>query len=79
MKGRSLAILLLIMAFLIPIYFIYRYLLRVMRPRESAARLFLFLISNLVLIVVYTLLVVGLIVKLFPVYLASNPTSESGT
>jgi hypothetical protein len=38
-----------------------------MRPRESAARLFLFLLTNFILILVYTMFIVGLIVKMFPV------------
>ncbi len=37
-----------------------------MRPRDSAARLFLFLLTNFVLVLVYTMFIVGVIVKLFP-------------
>jgi hypothetical protein len=39
----------------------------VMKPRESVGRLFLFILANFVLIVVYTVLVVGLIIRIFPV------------
>ena len=38
-----------------------------MQPRQSAARLFLFLLTNFVLVLVYTMFIVGLIVKLFPI------------
>jgi hypothetical protein len=40
---------------------------RVMNPRENAGRLFLFILANFVLIIVYTMLVVGIIVRVFPV------------
>lgn len=66
MKLRSLLIFLILLLALIPAYSINRYLQRVMRPRESAARLFLFLIANFVLVIVYTIFLVGLILKLFP-------------
>ena len=51
---------------LIPIYSINRLLQRVMRPRESVGKLFLFFFASFVLVIVYTLLVVGLVVRLFP-------------
>ena len=66
MKWRAILIFLVLLLALIPVYGINRYLQKVMRPRESAARFFLFLIANFVLIVVYTILLVGLILKLFP-------------
>jgi hypothetical protein len=65
MKGRSLLIFLILLLALAPVFFLYGWLQRVMRPRESAARFFLFILTNLVLVVVYTMLLVGLIVKLF--------------
>jgi hypothetical protein len=67
MKLRSLTILVLLLLSLLPAYFIYGYLQRSMRPRQSPARLFLFLLTNFVLVLVYTMFIVGLIVKLFPV------------
>jgi hypothetical protein len=67
MRGRSLLILLVILLALIPLYYLNRWMQRMMRPRESAGRFFLFLFANFVLIVVYTLFVVGLIVRIFPV------------
>jgi hypothetical protein len=66
MRLRAILIFLALLLALIPVYGINRYLQKVMRPRESAARFFLFLIANFVLIVVYTILLVGLILKVFP-------------
>jgi len=68
MKVRSLVILLCLLMALIPAYYINKYLQRSMRPRDSAGRLFLFLLLNLVLVLVYTLLLVGVIVRLFPLH-----------
>jgi hypothetical protein len=67
MKLRSLTILVILLLSLLPAYYISQYLQRTMRPRESAARLFLYLLTNFVLVLVYTMFIVGLIVKLFPV------------
>jgi hypothetical protein len=66
MKLRSLLILLILLFSLLPAYSFNRYLQRVLRPRESAGRLFLFLLANFVFVVVYTILIVGLIIRLFP-------------
>jgi hypothetical protein len=60
-----LLILLVILLALAPLYYLNRWMQRMMRPRESAGRFFLFLFSNFVLIIVYTLFVVGLIVTIF--------------
>ncbi|HEY4061563.1 MAG TPA: hypothetical protein VGM30_06670 [Puia sp.] len=68
MKPHPLLIFLVILLLLVPVYFFYQWLQRVMRPRESAGRLFLFIFSNFVLVIVYTVLVVGLIVRLFPLH-----------
>ena len=67
MRARAVPILLVVLAAMIPLYYVNRWMKRVMRPRENAARLFIFLIANFVLIVVYTMLVVGMIVRIFPV------------
>jgi len=67
MKVRGLIILLVLVLAMVPIYFLNRWLQRVMQPRENAGRFFLFAFVNFVLILVYTLLVVGLIVRIFPV------------
>ena len=58
-------ILVIILLALVPLFYLNRWMQRKMRPRESAAGFFLFLFANFVLIVVYTLFVVGLIVTIF--------------
>ena len=65
MKLRSLLILLALTLAMIPAFYLNRWLQRVLRPRENAGRFFLFLFANFVLIVVYTVLVVGVVVRLF--------------
>ncbi len=65
MKLRSLLILLVLILSMVPVYYLNRWLQRVMRPRENAGRFFLFLFANFVLIIVYTVLVVGVTVRLF--------------
>jgi hypothetical protein len=65
MKLRSLLILLSIALAMIPVYYLNRWLQRVMRPRDSAGRFFLFILANFLLIVVYTVLLVGIAVRLF--------------
>jgi hypothetical protein len=65
MKLRSLLILLIIVIALVPFGYINRWLQRVIRPREAADRFFLFIFANFLLVVVYTVLVVGLVVRLF--------------
>jgi len=67
MKLCSLLILLVLILAIVPIYYVNRWLQGVMRPRESAARFFLFLLASFVMIIVYTMLVVGVIVRIFPV------------
>jgi hypothetical protein len=66
MKLRSICILLVIMLALVPFFYFHRLLQKQVRPRESPARFFLFLFATFLLLVVYTILVVGLIVKIFP-------------
>jgi hypothetical protein len=65
MRLRSLLILLVLILSMAPAYYLNRWLQRVMRPRENAGRFFLFLFANFVLIIVYTVLVVGVVVRLF--------------
>ncbi|HVS96915.1 MAG TPA: hypothetical protein VHE54_10525 [Puia sp.] len=67
MKARSLLILLLLIVSLAPMYYLNRWLQRVVRPRENAGRFFLFLLANFALIIFYTVLLVGLVVRIFPV------------
>jgi hypothetical protein len=65
MKLRSLLIFLALILAMVPTFYLNRWLQRVLRPRENAGRFFLFLFANFVLIVVYTVLVVGVVVRLF--------------
>ena len=66
MKLRSLLILLIIALALIPVYYFNRWLQRVLQPKESAGRFFLFLFVNFLMIVVYTVLMVGVVVRVIP-------------
>ncbi len=66
MRGRSLVILLILLLSLLPAYYLNRYLQRVLRPRDSAGRLFLFLMANFVFVIVYTVFIVGIIIRVFP-------------
>lgn len=66
MKWKSLLILLIIVASLIPAYLINKYLQKIIRPGESLGRLFLYLFCGLSLVFIYTFLLVFLIKKLFP-------------
>lgn len=65
MRLHALLILLVLILAMVPAFYLNRWLQRVMRPRENAGRFFLFLFANFVLIVVYTVLVVGVVVRLF--------------
>jgi len=65
-KFRSLLILLIIALALIPVYYFNRWLQRVFRPKDSAGRFFLFLFVNFLMIVVYTVLMVGVVVRVIP-------------
>ena len=58
---------LVILVALIPAFYIYRFLQRVIRPRETPGRFFLFLFANFLLVVVYTITLVAIWVKLFPI------------
>lgn len=66
MKVRSLLILLVLVSAVVPVYFLNRWMQRVLRPRESAARLFLFIFGVFVLIMFYTIFIVALIARIFP-------------
>jgi len=65
MKTPALLIFLFLVVGLIPVFFINRWMQRVMRPRESAGKFFLFLFANFLLIIAYTVLLVGLVVRVF--------------
>jgi hypothetical protein len=66
MRLRSLLILLVLTLAIVPIYYLNRWMRQALRPRENAGRFFLFLLASFVMIVVYTMLVVGVIVRIFP-------------
>ncbi|HET6255624.1 MAG TPA: hypothetical protein VFE32_16225 [Puia sp.] len=66
MKLRSLLILLVLIVAVVPMYYMHRWMKGVMKPKENAGRLFIFMLATFVLIVIYTMLVIGLIVRLFP-------------
>ena len=66
MKWKSLVILLIIIVSLIPAYLLNKYLQKVIRPRDSFARFFLYMLSGFALVFTYTFLIVYLIKKLFP-------------
>jgi len=66
-KLRALLILFIIALALIPIYYINRVLRKAIRPRESTERFFLFIFANFLLIVVYTMTVVAIVVRVFPI------------
>jgi hypothetical protein len=63
---RAQIILLVLLISLVPAYYFSRYLQRVLRPRESAGRLFLFMLANLVFALVYIIFLVGMIIRIFP-------------
>ena len=66
MKWKAIVILLIILASLIPLYSINTSLQKFIRPRESLARLFSYLLSGMLLVFLYTLLLVLLIKWMFP-------------
>ncbi len=65
MRLRSLLILLVLILAMAPAYYLNRWLQKLLRPRENAGRFFLFLFASFLLVVVYTVLVVGVVVRLF--------------
>lgn len=66
MKLRGLLMLLIVVLAMIPVYFLNRLLVSLLKPRLSPGRFFLFVFSNFLLIIVYTVLIVGIIVRIFP-------------
>ena len=76
MKLRNLLILLTILVSLVPVYLANRWLLRLLRPRQSMGRLFLYLLSGFLLVFAYTFIVVFVIKKLFPASEASHTLSR---
>jgi len=66
MKWKAIVILLIILASLLPLYSINKSLQKFIRPRESLARLFSYLLSGMLLVFLYTMLLVFLIKWMFP-------------
>jgi len=66
MKLKAVAILLIIIFSLIPVYMLYKYLQKVMRPKRSPGLFLLWLVTNFIVIFGYTFLVVFIIRLLFP-------------
>lgn len=66
MKLKAVAIVLLIIFSLLPAYWLFKYLLQVMRPKESGLRFIGWLLANFLLIFSYTFLIVFVIKLLFP-------------
>lgn len=66
MNTRSMLILLLLLALLVPFYFLQKVLQRWLQPRLSLGRLMLYLLVMLALVFGYTFLLVWLTGKLFP-------------
>jgi len=66
MKLKALVILAIIICSLLPVYLLYKYMQKIIRPRESMARLFLYISAGFVLVFVYTFLLVLVIKKVFP-------------
>ena len=58
--------LLILLLALVPVFYLNRWLQRVMKPREGAGRFFLFLFVNFLLIIAYTILIVGIVLRVFP-------------
>ena len=66
LKLKALATLAIIIVSLIPVYLLYKYMQKVLRPGESAGRLFLYLFAGFALVFVYTFLLVFIIKEIFP-------------
>jgi len=64
-KLKAIAILLIILVSLIPVYWLNKKLQSTIRPKESLARLFLYILSGFALVFIYTFLVVFIVKKLF--------------
>lgn len=67
MKLKAIAIFLIIILSLIPIYILYKYMERKMKPRESFGHFFIWMLTILTLIFVFTFCIVFVIQMLFPV------------
>lgn len=66
MKGFPLLVFGLLLLSLVPAYYLNRWLLALLRPRESFWRLLLYFATSLLLVFGYTFAVVSLILRLLP-------------
>jgi len=66
MRLQAVTILLIIIASLLPVYMLYKYLQKIMQPKESMRKFLLWLLVNFILIFGYTFLLVFVIKLLFP-------------
>ena len=65
MKFKAIVILFIILVSLFPVYLVNKYLQKIIKPRNSLGRLFLYLLTGFALIFGYTFLVVLVIKKIF--------------
>ncbi|MEO8404194.1 MAG: hypothetical protein ABI480_06355 [Chitinophagaceae bacterium] len=65
MKLQKLAILLIIVISLVPVYALIKYFQKIIRPGESFGRLLLYMLLSLVTVFLFTFLVVFIIRKTF--------------
>jgi hypothetical protein len=66
MKWKAIVILFLILLSLIPAYWLNQYFEKIIQPRRSLGRLFLYLCSNMFVVFVFTVILVLLIKLAFP-------------
>lgn len=66
MRLKAITIISIIILSLLPVYMLYKYLEKVVRPRESLQRFFSWLLAMMVAIFAYTFLVVLIIKLVFP-------------
>jgi len=66
MRFKAIVILLIILVALVPVYSFNNYLQRIIQPRKSLGRLFLYLFSGMLVVFVFVLIVVLLIRLVFP-------------
>lgn len=66
MKLKAVAILFIILVSLFPVYLLYEYLQKTMRPKESMRRFIFWLMTSFALIFAYTFLLVFIIKLIFP-------------
>jgi hypothetical protein len=66
MQLKAIAISGIIFCSLIPVYLLYKYLQKKIRPKESMGRLFLYLFAGFAMVFVYTFIIVFIIKKIFP-------------